>query len=716
MPYYIYCIRCNHGGSYQHINQDCPKCDGTGNDWRDDNELENYHKWSKLKLDDLVREKTLISEDGIEFFYQDRIPSIKEERLQLKLLSSNEKGKLKKNIQLNGDYDFYIEPCQLCISRNGSTYDSCGWCHDSDTHHKTTDGTYAGDWVVIPHKGDGYPFHELPHPTRRYYLNKSFLEGSEGVIPNDVTKRDIKGARARNEAVSGMLGLLNSGSKRTLSINPEHVNGFINKMSLIYQNSVSSPSTLDFTGKIEFRFLTYKIFKKSGDLSEDMSVVESLVYGSRKQWEALTEKLDYKELCEVVAHESFHIIQAITSDSTGMRFDAERRLCILKWMLIEDFFLDRNGKVPFGTDAYQLLHHLDTQSEIYHYISRNFDYCRSDADLINNYSHNSQHFDLNMLDIIEGNAFVFQKVSLNRGVSPDEILGDDRTPEVYLNAFKHYTKNGGDDPIEFTLFSYISLTVGLIVDEDDLINKPYSPVSLFGYLCSLKNEHSGFLEYSDFNEISSLFEIHPLLERMGYSIESSFTKLLENKEISDLRKFLVLSLKYKKLHTEIFTFLKHVGITKSDYKNMKDLIRSQNEVRSGQANERLAAVKKSIFDELSISDHDVIVPFLLSFDHHAMQVMFKVNELTNDAQYQGAFGEEIVTTFSENTTMDIIERIDDCMEPKKEIFCCDDHGYVDYEHILSCTHEGGLNNIVLNRLSKKLHEMIGSEEISATEA
>ena len=188
-----------------------------------------------------------------------------------------------------------------------------------------------------------------------------------------------------------MLGLLNSGAKRTLNINPEHVESFLNKMSKIYNNSVSSPSTLDFTGKIEFRFLTYKVYKKSGDLTEDMSVVKSLVFGSKKQWETLTETLNYKDLCEVVAHESFHIIQAITCDSTGMRFDAERRLSVLKWMLIEDFFLDRNGKVPFGIDAYELLHHLDAKSEVYYYISRNFDYCRGDVDLIDNYSNNSKH-------------------------------------------------------------------------------------------------------------------------------------------------------------------------------------------------------------------------------------------------------------------------------------------------------------------------------------
>ena len=122
MPYFIFCIRCNKDGSFQHINLDCPKCDGAGNDWRDDNELENYHKWSKLKLNDLVREKTLISEEGTKFFYRDRIPSIKEERLELKLMYSKEDGVLRQSAPLNGEYDFYIEPCQLCISRNGSTY------------------------------------------------------------------------------------------------------------------------------------------------------------------------------------------------------------------------------------------------------------------------------------------------------------------------------------------------------------------------------------------------------------------------------------------------------------------------------------------------------------------------------------------------------------------------------------------------------------------
>ncbi len=84
------------------------------------------------------------------------------------------------------NYDYYIEPCQLCISRNGSTYDKCGWCNDTDTHYMISEGKYPGDYIKIPSGGLGYPFHNSAHSTRKYYRNSAYIDGSLGKKPNDV--------------------------------------------------------------------------------------------------------------------------------------------------------------------------------------------------------------------------------------------------------------------------------------------------------------------------------------------------------------------------------------------------------------------------------------------------------------------------------------------------------------------------------------------------
>ncbi len=612
------------------------------------------------------------------------------------------------------EYDYYIEPCQRCINSDGGTYEKCGWCHDSDTFYTKRD-RYLGNYIKLPYKGCGYPYHEIPHPTRRYYKNNEYIEGSEGAIPSDVTYGDIMGAHARNEAVSGLLGLFKSGVRPTLSVNKKHVDEFLKNMSEIAQRSVSSdPPLLDVTGKTEFRFLTYTILSLSMDIIADTNKIEDSINNSEQQLAALINQSEYRKLCEVIAHEAFHILQAITTNSIGVRFDAQRRLSVLKWMLIEDFFLDRNGTVPFDTDAYNLLHYLDEQSGIYHHISRNFDYCRSDAKLILNYSHNSNLFDLNMFDLIEGNAFVFQKYILNNWVTIKDIVSESKMSAVYLNALNHYANSGGKDPIEFTLFCFSALKIGLIVDEDDFIDKPFNPVSLFGYICSLKKEQPNFLECDDFERVINLFEVRPLLERMGYSVNNAFIKYLDDKHIDDIRLFLTNALKYRKIHAEIFKFLKHVGLSESEYKNLKDLIESQQEIRLGQANERLKAVMTSVANELSIADNDLIMPFLLSFSYNALQILIQINNLTNNAKYVGAFGEEI-TTNSENTIINMIERLSDCMNYCKPIFCCDKHGFVSYKKILTCEDPNGLNNVLNSRFSRKLQEMIGSVNITFKE-
>lgn len=56
MPYYIYCIRCNENGTYDNVDLECGKCSATGNDWREDHELEGYHQRFNVSLKKLKKE------------------------------------------------------------------------------------------------------------------------------------------------------------------------------------------------------------------------------------------------------------------------------------------------------------------------------------------------------------------------------------------------------------------------------------------------------------------------------------------------------------------------------------------------------------------------------------------------------------------------------------------------------------------------------------
>jgi tetratricopeptide (TPR) repeat protein len=64
--------------------------------------------------------------------------------------------------KLPSEYAYYIEPCQLCLSRGD--FHSCGWCTD-------TDSSAGNGKVKLPKEDWGYPYHQKAHPDRKYYTS-----------------------------------------------------------------------------------------------------------------------------------------------------------------------------------------------------------------------------------------------------------------------------------------------------------------------------------------------------------------------------------------------------------------------------------------------------------------------------------------------------------------------------------------------------------------
>lgn len=95
-------------------------------------------------------------------------------------------------------YDFYTEPCQLCIERAESgqfdLVESCGWCNDNDTYHSES-AIYPGCLIKIKNGGDGYPFHSTAHANRKYFLSDTHLNQIDGANPIDSsvqTKKSVE--------------------------------------------------------------------------------------------------------------------------------------------------------------------------------------------------------------------------------------------------------------------------------------------------------------------------------------------------------------------------------------------------------------------------------------------------------------------------------------------------------------------------------------------
>lgn len=85
-------------------------------------------------------------------------------------------------------FDYYIEPCQFCITRakNGADISECGWCGSGEDTHYRSSHEHPGNIVKIPADGYGYPYHDSPHPERKYYKDGRHILEMDGQAPADL--------------------------------------------------------------------------------------------------------------------------------------------------------------------------------------------------------------------------------------------------------------------------------------------------------------------------------------------------------------------------------------------------------------------------------------------------------------------------------------------------------------------------------------------------
>jgi hypothetical protein len=611
-------------------------------------------------------------------------------------------------------YDSYIEPCQLCISRNGATYKSCGWCHDDDTHYRTRDGQYPGDYVRLPEGGDGYPFHAMPHPTRQYYRNGKHLPEMDGIMPPDSSPEDANEARSRLNASANILELFNSGARPTWEVKSEHVNQFLLQETEVEQALAYNPNGLDITGKVEFRYLTYTLLKiKPMKLSEILSHTRQFFPKNTTNYHHnLTHWQQAKQLgkanisvLEAICHEAFHIIQAVTLPVVGMRFDAQRRLSLLKMALVEDFILDRHGICEVGNGLYELLEQLDSTSEVYHPISRLFGYCRSDIDLISHYT-TLGRIGVNLFDLIEGSAFFFQKLLFQPDYHPDRCPQFAELPKVYTNAWDVFREQGGADPLDFLLFCHVSLAVGFILDKEDFNSTPFSPLILFTGMIYMQKELSDFPQRLPDDLILSDHNVREVLRTVGFDQnEDALLEHLMHRPREQVWRFLDIAVRVWSVRNILFDFMKGIGLSRSEYNNFLHLTESMLKVQEGFADERRQALRTVLEQHFPILSGDALLPLLLAFELDALSILLDVNDLAKNTEFIGLLGTEQVQVEQENDLFDITERLDAYLQ-EKSVFCCAKHGFVPAQQIPSCTDTDSLRHIIETVFHRKLSDFV----------
>lgn len=178
MAYFLHCVRCNKDGSYAAVDPECAKCDGTGRDWRQDEELLDYHKWAGIQPHELLGRLNIKVNDPLRgevwFFYRARTNSVEEDKAEVAANLSRKVGEF--------EYDYFTEPCQLCIERerdNSHSSLGCGWCEDNGVADLFG---YPGKLLRFD-EDEGYQYHQFPHPERRFYKDGEELVGRQGYAP-----------------------------------------------------------------------------------------------------------------------------------------------------------------------------------------------------------------------------------------------------------------------------------------------------------------------------------------------------------------------------------------------------------------------------------------------------------------------------------------------------------------------------------------------------
>lgn len=682
MPYFLYCVRCNEDGSYSNVNINCPKCDGTGNDWRADKELSDYHKWSELTIEQLKEHKELKSPNGITFIYGERIPSVKEEREQL----------AKKHQEFTiSEYDYYIEPCQLCISREGKTYESCGWCHDSDTFHANRD-TYPGNYIKIQYGGDGYPFHDTPHLTRVYFKNGNRIEGSGASIPKDELDENTIDLDALEIQEIGSVQCRKKGQVNEFVKRYYHSNN--RELKLEGKSSILTGNFDYYTLGISFSGLSDQLVESSKNVLAEMEKKYGNQLNKQVDLNALITEfpalLDLKIGEELFAHEYFHLYQTLTLGSAYKLYESSREIAYLKVIILfslisEDYKFDIDLKET-------IFHRISsiTCEDNRRSIESLFDMYRLNVDLLDNFFMYNREAELNIVDLLEGEAFFFQKL-VNRTIDIETFSPKENSP--YLKAYNIFKSQGGSELIVFLIFCNLSLKYGMLDDGDFMAIMP-TPPDIFLHLCDSINELESILTPS---MLSNNFFGHPSVsdkfEMWGITLKEVEKDLLNSTHLHE---------------DEVYAVSLTCKLIEASSEKVESLFKERKVKFSVSdvsiSDPRAKAIKDSILSATPAFGSDAFLAIFLVNYAFSHEFVFKEFGKHLNVEYSGLFDRQI-TARQEDEIYKLATEIDQ-LQKMGMVYCCSEHGEVSFSIFSSCSNPTSLNSRVYSFFDKSLLDLI----------
>lgn len=406
-------------------------------------------------------------------------------------------------------------------------------------------------------------------------------------------------------------------------------------------------------------------------------------------------------LQELQFHEYFHLLQTLLLPSCYQLYKASREMATLKVMIF-GWYLKKGGKFSLDKNL-SVFEYLDfiKDNDVQEYLRSLFELYRGNTSIVKNffsYTENNTH--VNMVDLMEGSAYFFQKIA-SRSISINTFTPKKDSP--YLIAHQYFKKNGGQEDLLFIILCHISLKYG-VLDDGDFMELMPTPQDIFQSLCSKIENYNKYLSNIprtltpltrkftlDMSETYSPLE---KLQKWGFSIEEQdccFNNEMNSQTDEELYATGKIMELCKIIESDVQKYFAKAGV-----KFRKSLVEPE-EVRASSIKEKLKYDYKNIESYLFLS-------LLLTNYVFSVTMLNKYLPQIKNVQYKGLFSEKTNTLMDDNLyriVNDIDSLIINGVAP-----CCQEHGKLPFRKLIICENKAGLNNRVKSLAGVDLREIL----------
>jgi len=441
------------------------------------------------------------------------------------------------------------------------------------------------------------------------------------------------------------------------------------------------------------------------EYKEKQSKLSSLFYENKLNYsepistkliEQIPEILHIIQVNETITHEFFHFFQFTTLKIPLQIIESTRSLQEFRTLTFL-FHLQHDGKWKHSHDdsIFSVLN--DYPEEQVESFFRQLDIQNKNLAIIKEF--NKRYDGVSANDLLEGEAFYFQKISNG---SINIRTESNKVDSIYYRAFQEYKKAGGKDEIIFLLICNASLKNGTI--DKEWYDYFLSPIAIFQLLL----QHVASFEELLYKESNKFIESDCTSMYQFLDQYESIKNILSKFDSDLLKYFINLDNISKHIQKIIDDHLKESS-KKSNYDDIPKIM-----------DERIKIISEHLQNEFSLLFSDTFL-LLLIFDIDIRSKFFKDIVERDEWKVKTILGDKTIREDKEFFRLvdDIIKVIDaGCIYKEDEnplyVYCCSKHNELcitDFEddsepNLYTCTNQDSINMKCKKYFNRQLIDLI----------